>query len=302
MTLADVRFSYPEPTGPRATRRGRRAARARRTRRWRQRCDAATAARGASRGRPADRRGGDGGAGRRDRRGQVDRGEAAGPLLRPRRAAGRGRRPRPARARPPRVPPQLGYVPQEAFLFTGTVRDNIAYGRPSAPTPRSRRRPARSVRTTSSPRCRRLPPRAGRARRIAVVGRAAAACRSPAPSWSTRRSCCSTRRPRTSTSPPRRGSPPRCSLRRDRTTIVIAHRLQTARAADRIVLLDTAASPSRHARRAARSRAATRRCGGRSRWWDSTAEPGTTCRVRAKRVQGHPKRALRGDRHRSRCS
>ena len=27
---------------------------------------------------------------------------------------------------------QLGYVPQEAFLFTGTVRDNIAYGRPAA--------------------------------------------------------------------------------------------------------------------------------------------------------------------------
>ncbi len=26
----------------------------------------------------------------------------------------------------------LGYVPQEAFLFTGTVRDNIAYGRPAA--------------------------------------------------------------------------------------------------------------------------------------------------------------------------
>jgi ATP-binding cassette subfamily B protein len=27
---------------------------------------------------------------------------------------------------------QLGYVPQEAFLFTGTVRDNIAYGKPDA--------------------------------------------------------------------------------------------------------------------------------------------------------------------------
>jgi ATP-binding cassette subfamily B protein len=27
---------------------------------------------------------------------------------------------------------QLGYVPQEAFLFTGSVRDNIAYGRPEA--------------------------------------------------------------------------------------------------------------------------------------------------------------------------
>jgi ATP-binding cassette subfamily B protein len=28
---------------------------------------------------------------------------------------------------------QLGVVPQEAFLFAGTVRDNIAYGRPDAP-------------------------------------------------------------------------------------------------------------------------------------------------------------------------
>jgi ATP-binding cassette subfamily B protein len=27
---------------------------------------------------------------------------------------------------------QLGYVPQEAFLFSGSVRDNIAYGRPEA--------------------------------------------------------------------------------------------------------------------------------------------------------------------------
>ncbi|HWD61823.1 MAG TPA: ATP-binding cassette domain-containing protein, partial [Humibacter sp.] len=28
---------------------------------------------------------------------------------------------------------ELGYVPQESFLFTGTVADNVAYGRPDAP-------------------------------------------------------------------------------------------------------------------------------------------------------------------------
>ena len=39
---------------------------------------------------------------------------------------------------------QLGVVPQEAFLFTGTVRDNIAYGRPDATDARGRgRRPGR---------------------------------------------------------------------------------------------------------------------------------------------------------------
>jgi ATP-binding cassette subfamily B protein len=32
----------------------------------------------------------------------------------------------------PKFRKQLGYVPQEAFLFTGSVRDNIAYGRPEA--------------------------------------------------------------------------------------------------------------------------------------------------------------------------
>ena len=67
--------------------------------------------------------------------------------------AGRGRVDgrRPAVARPHAFRNQLGYVPQEAFLFTGTIRDNIAYGRPTPPTPRSRPPPARSAPTTSSP-------------------------------------------------------------------------------------------------------------------------------------------------------
>ncbi len=45
---------------------------------------------------------------------------------------------------------QMGIVPQEAFLFSGTIRDNLAFGRPDATLERSRRPRARSARTTSS--------------------------------------------------------------------------------------------------------------------------------------------------------
>ena len=52
---------------------------------------------------------------------------------------------------------QLGFVPQEPFLFSGTIRDNIAYGRPDATDAEVERRRGRSAPTTSSPLSRRLP-------------------------------------------------------------------------------------------------------------------------------------------------
>ena len=51
----------------------------------------------------------------------------------PQRGPGPGRRPRPARASRQRaLRRQLGIVPQEGFLFSGSVRENIAFGRPEA--------------------------------------------------------------------------------------------------------------------------------------------------------------------------
>ena len=48
---------------------------------------------------------------------------------------------------------QMGIVPQEAFLFSGTIRDNLAFGRPDATRRGGRgRRRGRSARTSSSPR------------------------------------------------------------------------------------------------------------------------------------------------------
>ena len=49
---------------------------------------------------------------------------------------------------------QLGIVPQEGFLFSGSVRDNIAFGRPDADERRSSQPRARSARSSSSSGCR----------------------------------------------------------------------------------------------------------------------------------------------------
>ena len=188
-----------------------------------------------------DRAGRDGRARRRDRRRQVDAREARRPLLRPDGGRGARRRRRPcATSTSVAFRRQLGVVPQEAFLFSGTIRDNIAYGRPDATDAEVEARGPRRRR----PRLHRRRCPAATSQPVSERGRSlspasASSSRSPGPSSSTRRSCCSTRRRRTSTWPAR----PRCSGRWDRgrqgrTTILIAHRLPTARPADRILVVD----------------------------------------------------------------
>ena len=110
---------------------------------------------------------------------------------------------------------QLGVVPQEAFLFSGTIRDNIAYGR-DASTDAEVETAARAVGAHDfiaglpggylqwvSERGRSLS--SGQRQLIALGARAIS---------STPRSCCSTRRPRTSTCRPRRRCRPRWASRR----------------------------------------------------------------------------------------
>ena len=84
---------------------------------------------------------------------------------------------------------------------------------------------------------------------------------------------------------------------RDRTTIVIAHRLQTARAADRIVVLEHGRVPrSARTTSCSRATAATRGCGGPSRRSappESGVEPAVDEVARDRQVRRDPRR-LRG--------
>jgi ATP-binding cassette subfamily B protein len=104
---------------------------------------------------------------------------------------------------------QLGFVPQEPFLFSGTIRSNIAYGRPDA-SDLEVEQAARAVGAhefvASLPEGYHTPVSeqgksmsAGERQLLSLAERC----------WSTRRSSCSTRPPRTSTWPPR----PECSGR-----------------------------------------------------------------------------------------
>jgi len=133
---------------------------------------------------------------------------------------------------------ELGYVPQEGFLFTGSIRDNIAYGRPDASDDEVEAA-ARSVgadqfiaelasgyRTAVSERGRSLS--AGQRQLIAL---ARAELVDPAilllDEATSNLDLVAEARVATATHRVARG----------RTTVVIAHRLQTARMADRIIVL-----------------------------------------------------------------
>ena len=99
---------------------------------------------------------------------------------------------------------QIGVVPQEVQLFSGTIAENIAMGAIDRHSSGSSRPPSSSARTTSSSACRRATTPARRARQR-PVGRPAPADQhrpradpQPAPSWS------STRPPARSTARPSR--------------------------------------------------------------------------------------------------
>jgi ATP-binding cassette subfamily B protein len=134
---------------------------------------------------------------------------------------------------------RLGYVPQEAFLFTGSVRDNVAYGRPEA-SDAEVEAAARAVGAHDF--IAGLP--GGYRHQVAERGRSLSAGE---------RQLIALARAELvdpaillldeATSNLDLANEARVvaamqRLAAERTTIVIAHRLQTARTADRIVLLD----------------------------------------------------------------
>jgi ATP-binding cassette subfamily B protein len=134
---------------------------------------------------------------------------------------------------------QLGYVPQEPFLFSGSVRDNIAYGRSDAPDAEVERA-ARAVgahefiaslpggyRHELSERGRSLS--AGQRQLIAL---ARAELVDPALLLLDEATS------NLDLATEARVAAAMHQVSRDRTTVLIAHRLQTAQTADRIVVLD----------------------------------------------------------------
>ena len=134
----------------------------------------------------------------------------------------------------------IGIVPQEPALFSGTIRENIAYARPEATRRRRSRRPrARRTRTSSSSGCRRGTTRwsasaasscrGGQRQRVAI---ARAILKDPAVLILDEATS------NLDTESERLIEDALAKLLVGRTTLIIAHRLSTVRRADRLVVLD----------------------------------------------------------------
>ncbi len=134
---------------------------------------------------------------------------------------------------------QLGYVPQEGFLFTGTIRDNIAYGRPES----SDAEVERSARAVGAHEFIAALP-GGYLHEIVERGRSLSAGQRQLVALARAELVDPTvllldeATSNLDLVTEARVAQAMQRVARHRTTIVIAHRLQTARSADRIVVLD----------------------------------------------------------------